>query len=535
MPTTGRSGKICPFATGMVPRAECIYMRNATLLEKQQNELMQPLYRVIYDEQCEICQAGVSWLKVLDHNARVVCHPIDADVLAAIHPDLTVDACLQELHVVTPERKIIRGADAVAELARLFPQTRLLGAAAGLPGLREVARELYRLVAHNRYALSKCRGGTCRVSRPANVRRRSRFGAFWSCYVTAVLLRLPISVAAAARDGWIRVTRYFRTFRKRFDLLDGRLRLLFLGGVPSDVVPLIFGEQFWTVVYDGVIVDPGSPKMRRSLRRHLRRLGGNEIQAIVATHHHEEHVGNLSWLAQMTGVPIHLPPMTADILTKGFGLPWARRFIIGAPPRLEPPFKILQHRLATSNGFVDVYPAAGHCNDHVVLYDPKEKLLIVGDAFMGIYFSAPNPDVDSRSWIQTLETLLELDIEILIEGHGFIHTQRKDIPDIEGVVIRRNPKEELKEKLQYLKWLREQIEDGMREGLSICAIQATCFPWGRREAWETFVNDELMRCFSLGHWSRSELVRSFVRNPGSGEILPLVYEARINHEATERR
>src|SRR5262249_41349817 len=125
------------------------------------------------------------------------------------------------------------------------------------------------------------------------------------------------------------------------------------------------------------------------------------------------------------------------------------------------------------------------------------------------------------------------------EGHGFIHTLRKDIPDIEGVVIRRHPKEELEEKLHYLKWLREQIDAGLNEGLPICAVEATCFPWGRRHAWEGFINDQLMRVFSLGHWSRTELVRSFVRLPNSDNVLPVVYEARIRKTgetvAAERR
>jgi hypothetical protein len=124
-----------------------------------------------------------------------------------------------------------------------------------------------------------------------------------------------------------------------------------------------------------------------------------------------------------------------------------------------------------------------------------------------------------------------LDIEILIEGHGLIHTLRQDIPDIPGVVIRRNPKDELREKLEYLKWLREQIEVGMSEGLPVCAVEATCFPWGRKQAWEGFINDQLMRVFSLGHWSRTELVRSFVRSPQDNSVMPVVYQARIGRDA----
>jgi glyoxylase-like metal-dependent hydrolase (beta-lactamase superfamily II) len=342
-----------------------------------------------------------------------------------------------------------------------------------------------------------------------------------------MLFRLPLSVWVAFREAVARIFRYARTFRRRIELLDGRLQLLFLGGVPCDVVPIVFGEAFWTVIYDGVAVDPGSPRMRRSLRRHLRRLPPDAIRSIAATHHHEEHSGNLNWLAELTGAGLYVSHATAQLLSAKLRLPWARRSIIGAPPALRAPFAILKDRLPTTRGHLDVLPSPGHCQDHVVLYDPREKLMIVADAFMGIYFSAPNPDVDSRKWIETLERMLELDIEILIEGHGLIHTLREDIPDIPGVVVRKNPKAELEEKLRYLRWILMQIEAGFSEGLPVYAIEATCFPWGRSHSWEGFVNDHLMRLFSLGHWSRTELIRSFVRSDDCDGILPVVYQARI--------
>ena len=57
---------------------------------------------------------------------------------------------------------------------------------------------------------------------------------------------------------------------------------------------------------------------------------------------------------------------------------------------------------------------------------------------MGSYFATPNPDVDSRKWLaRGYERLMELDIEILVEGHGHIHTLRSDIPDCPE---RRRPK-----------------------------------------------------------------------------------------------
>ena len=119
----------------------------------------------------------------------------------------------------------------------------------------------------------------------------------------------------------------------------------------------------------------------------------------------------------------------------------------------------------TLSGQLRVISTPGHCDDHVVLYDYKEKLLIAGDAFMGSYFATPNPDVDSCKWIASLERLLELDIEILVEGHGHIHTLRADIPSFAGVVIRQDPRAAILEKLDYLRWLRKQIEAGIEEQL----------------------------------------------------------------------
>jgi hypothetical protein len=57
-------------------------------------------------------------------------------------------------------------------------------------------------------------------------------------------------------------------------------------------------------------------------------------------------------------------------------------------------------------------------------------------------------------------------------------------------------------------------------------VEASCFPWGRRSTWESFANDECIRLLSLGHFSRTELVRSFVRH--GSDPLPTLYEARLS-------
>ena len=485
-------------------------------------------YIALYDGQCEICQAFVSWLRVLDRKHEVTALPIDPDTLPTVHPDLQLDDCLRELHVVTPAGQIYRGWDAVAALARLFPATFLIGWLGRIPPFRWLGAAAYKFVARNRYAVSKCRGGACRVARPEQVRKKTFFATFWSCYSIGLILRLPLIAGAGARELWSQVAAHFHTFRRRFDFLDGKLSILFLGGVPPDVVPLIFGELFTAILYDGVLIDPGSPRMRRSLARHLRRAPANSIQAVAATHHHEEHVGNLNWAARRLSVPLYVSSATAKLLQSPWRLPFVRAAIIGQPDPLQPPFEILASRLRTAHGELEVLPAPGHCDDHVVLYDRAEKVLIAGDAFMGSYFATPNPDVDSLRWIATLEHLLALPIDVLIEGHGHIHTLRTDLPDVPGVVFREDPRLLLENKLVYLRWLRQQIEAGAREGLASTVVEATCFPWNRRHNWEGFSKSQLIRLLSLGHFSRSELIRSFVRTGASGEVFPTIYETRFH-------
>jgi glyoxylase-like metal-dependent hydrolase (beta-lactamase superfamily II) len=220
--------------------------------------------------------------------------------------------------------------------------------------------------------------------------------------------------------------------------------------------------------------------------------------------------------------------MTSQFLRPFKKLPWIRAAVIGQPPNLTGSCCALGENVDTDSGRLQVIPTPGHCDDHIVLYDPKQKVLLAGDAFMGSYFATPNPDVDSRKWLVSLERLMELDIEILVEGHGHIHTLRADIPDFPGVVIREDPKVAVLEKLNYLRWLREQIDAGFQEGLPVRVIEASCFPWGQRTSWESCATDECIRLLSLGHFSRTELVRSFVRI--DGYPLPTVYEVRLSGE-----
>ena len=356
------------------------------------------------------------------------------------------------------------------------------------------------------------------------MQKRGGLFPFWTCYMAGLVLRLPLIMCSAV-SGFLRHVRtYLRTWRRHYSFLDGHLQVFFLGGFPSDLGPIIFGEQFWMILYDGLLVDPGSPRLLRSVAWHLKRLPAGSVRAVLATHSHEEHIGNLDFVGREFGVPIRASEGCARIIRKGLRLPLMRALIIGQPSPYTGPVEALGDTIASANSTLQVIPAPGHCDDHVVLYDPKGHVLLSGDAFVATYFTSPNPDVDSLKWLQTLRRLAALDIEVLVTGHGQIYTQRPDFPDIPGVVIRQDPNKCIREKLSFIEWLRAQVVDGLREGLRLRAIEATLFPWNRRWSWENLFFDEAARLLSGGEFSRTELVRTFVRRPGA--IKPEVYELR---------
>ena len=120
----------------------------ARIAETSDEKVSTPAYRVLYDGQCEICQACVSWLRTLDRKSRTICLSLSAEVLPTIDSRLKMDECLRQLHVVTPEDEIHVGWDAVTCLARLFSSTWLIGVLGQRFPLRNAGRLLYGICCH---------------------------------------------------------------------------------------------------------------------------------------------------------------------------------------------------------------------------------------------------------------------------------------------------------------------------------------------------------------------------------------------------
>jgi predicted DCC family thiol-disulfide oxidoreductase YuxK len=125
---------------------------------------------VLYDGACRFCQAGmkrlVAWAR------RGAIEPVDFQQPGALDrfPGLTHDACMRQMHLVTPAGKVYGGFEAAVRAMMTRPVLGWLARLYYLPGLRQLLDALYTWIAARRYRLlgkqiaaGECPDGTCAV------------------------------------------------------------------------------------------------------------------------------------------------------------------------------------------------------------------------------------------------------------------------------------------------------------------------------------------------------------------------------------
>lgn len=149
---------------------------------------------------------------------------------------------------------------------------------------------------------------------------------------------------------------------------------------------------------DGVLVDSAFPGARRDL---VRALAGRLPRGAVITHHHEDHAGNVAWLAQ-AGVPVWLAEATRPLLARVDAIGWYRRFTwrrmapLHTPPAHFEPAPLV------------MLPTPGHTADHHVAWDPATRTLFAGDLFLGVKVRIAHHDEDPYALVASLEQVASL-------------------------------------------------------------------------------------------------------------------------------
>ena len=249
----------------------------------------------------------------------------------------------------------------------------------------------------------------------------------------------------------------------------------------------LFGRGlYYTAAYwvDGLMIDTGCAHTVQDL---LSATDEINVDLIVNTHSHEDHIGANSALTSRFGAKIKTHPLALPVM---------------ASPRKQQPLKPYQRimwgypaaslgtdiadTIATDRYQFQVLHTPGHSSDHICLFEPDQGWLFTGDAFVGGRDQALRADYNIWQIIRSLKKLAKLNARLLFTGSGS---------------VRENAHSDLSEKMHYLEDTAERALDLHRRGMSYGRIRRILF--GRELP---------ISYLTLGHFSGKNLVRSFVED-----------------------
>jgi hydroxyacylglutathione hydrolase len=154
----------------------------------------------------------------------------------------------------------------------------------------------------------------------------------------------------------------------------------------------------------GLVVDPGDEAER--IAAAIERMG-IEVDAILITHCHFDHIGAVAPIARLTGAPVHCPkvevPVLADIMS-----------FVG--PSGMGPYESYEADETVEGGEVlelagltiDVISTPGHSPGHVTYAPRGEGAIFSGDVlFQGSVGRVDLPGGDGPTLLRSIRTLLE--------------------------------------------------------------------------------------------------------------------------------
>lgn len=189
------------------------------------------------------------------------------------------------------------------------------------------------------------------------------------------------------------------------------------------VVPVTGFQQNCSVIFDretkrGAVIDPGGDieRIEKTLREH-----GVEVDKIVLTHGHIDHIGGAADLAERLGVPI-VGPHEADRELIHRVEEQARQFGVAGVRRVDPDTWLDEGDTVEIAGrSFQVLHCPGHAPGHVVFFDAELRFLVSGDVvFAGSVGRTDLPGGNHETLIASIrDKLLPLGDDVtFLPGHG---------------------------------------------------------------------------------------------------------------------
>ncbi|WP_174734771.1 MBL fold metallo-hydrolase [Mesobacillus harenae] len=222
---------------------------------------------------------------------------------------------------------------------------------------------------------------------------------------------------------------------------------------------LIFGEKL-TLVDCGRRLEPAWEQFNSFLGQ--LGLSVMDIEQIVLTHHHGDHIGLLDWILDKNPIPVYAhancrPYLTNDSAHFENGNTFFKQFYkeFGIPAELAkklsrkkgwnqgPKNKIIIEQELDEGVAIpglsewQVIETKGHAQSHISLYRPRDQVLLCGDHLIkhspaGIFLEPPIYPETERSkpliqYVNNLHKLLRLPVKLTLSGHG---ERIDDLPEL---------------------------------------------------------------------------------------------------------
>lgn len=122
-----------------------------------------PALTLYYDGNCSLCRAQMSRLRTLDHGRRLAFTDIRAPEFSVQETGVSLEALGTEIHARTADGRMLAGLDTVVAAYSAVGRGWMV-APLRLRILRPLFAALYRSLARNRYRLSACADGVCKMA-----------------------------------------------------------------------------------------------------------------------------------------------------------------------------------------------------------------------------------------------------------------------------------------------------------------------------------------------------------------------------------